>query len=285
MITPFNERGDIDEENLVRLVEYLSRYVQGLFICGSYGSGPMMTVEERMKVAEITKRKAGDKVAIIAHTGTTNTRDTVRLSRHAKEIGCDAVAAVAPYYFAHTEADLLSYYSDIIESVGPGYPVYVYHNPKFQGYEIELSTMRKLKGIGIHGIKDATFDILTFSNYMRELAGDTFDIGLGTEALWLSARALGCEAYIPGIGNAFPELCVRMWEEGMRNDFEACRITQFLVNDIRDIMYLAKSTQLAVYAMVALRGIAQGLPRAPFIPASEAEKEALLNGLMIKGVL
>jgi dihydrodipicolinate synthase/N-acetylneuraminate lyase len=285
MITPFTDRGDIDEINLARLVEYLSRHVHGLFICGSYGSGPLMTVQERMRVAEITRSHVTEGVSVIAHVGTTNTRDTVALSRHAKDIGCDAVAAVAPYYFTHSEDDLLYYYSDLIKSVGLGFPVYVYNNPKFQGYGISLDTMRKLKGIGVHGVKDATFDILNFASYMRELSDASFDVSLGTEAMWLSARALGCEAYLPGLGNAFPELCVKMWEEGMRNEFEACRATQFLVNEIRSVMYLAKSTQLAVYAMVSLRGIAQGLPRAPFIPATEAEKAALRDGLEKIGVL
>lgn len=285
MITPFDRRGDLDLANLARVVEYLSRHVKGLFICGSYGSGPMMRVEERMKVAEVTKKAAGGKVTIVVHTGTTNTRDTVALSRHAKEIGCDAVAAVGPYYFPHTEENLLSFYSDIIESVGPDFPVYVYHNPKFQGYEIGLSTMCKLKGIGIHGVKDATFNIITLASYMQELGGDGFDVVLGTEAMWLPARALGCEAYIPGIGNVFPELCVKMWEEGMRGDFAACRGTQFLINEIRGIMYLARSTQLAVYAMASIRGIVDAYPRAPFVPATDGEKEALRRALKERGVI
>lgn len=285
MITPFDSRGEIDADSLARIVRYLSHQVQGLFVCGSYGSGPMMSVEERMKVAELTKKTAGDKVVLVVHTGSTNTRDTVLLSRHAKQIGCAAVAAVGPYYFSHTEDDLLFFYSDIIECVGSDLPVYVYNNPRFQGYEISLSTMRKLKGIGVRGVKDATFNILTFASYMRELSGDSFDVVLGTEAMWLPARALGCEAFVPGIGNAFPELCVRMWKEGMNGDLEACRKTQFLINDIRSLMYLARSTQLAVYAMVGLRGIANALPRAPFVPATENEKKALCAGLKERGVI
>jgi dihydrodipicolinate synthase/N-acetylneuraminate lyase len=285
MITPFDGKGDLDLVNLERIVEYLSGHVQGLFICGSYGSGPMMSVAERKKVAEVTKKVAADRVEVVVHTGTTNTRDTVELARHARDIGCSAVAAVGPYYFTHPEEDLLYFYSDIKNSVGPDFPVYVYHNPKFQGYEISLSTMHKLKQAGIHGIKDATFNILTFANYMRELGGDGFDIVLGTEAMWLSARALGCEAYIPGLGNAFPELCVQMWQEGLRNDFESCRKTQFLINEIRSLMYLARSTQLAVYAMASIRGILDAYPRAPFIPATEREKEALRKALQKIGVL
>lgn len=285
MITPFDSEGNLDEKGLEKVVDFLSGHVQGLFICGSYGSGPMMSVAERKAVAEITKSVAGGRVAVVVHTGTTNTRDTVELSLHAREIGCEAVAAVGPYYFSHGEDDLISFYSDLLSAVGKDYPVYVYHNPKFQGYEISLAAMHKLKAIGLHGIKDATFNILTYAAYMRELASDDFEIALGTEALWLSARALGCEAYIPGLGNAFPELCVQMWNEGMKNDFDSCRKTQFLINEMRDIMYLARSTQLAVYAMMGLRGIVETYPRAPFVPASSAEKEAMRKALEKIGVL
>ena len=285
MLTPFDSQGDLNLIDLERLVEFLSQHVQGLFICGSYGSGPMMSIEERMQVAETTVRVAAGRVKVIVHTGTTNTRETVILSQHAKEIGCDAVAAVGPYYFNHNENDLLYFYSDMIKSVGYDFPVYAYNNPKFQGYEISLSTMQKLKEAGLHGIKDATFNIITFATYMRELADETFDIALGTEAMWLSARVLGCEAYIPGLGNAFPELCVKMWQEGMQNDYESCRQTQFLVNQLRSLMYLAGSTQQAVYCMASLRGIINAYPRAPFTPASDEERNALRTALEKTGVL
>jgi dihydrodipicolinate synthase/N-acetylneuraminate lyase len=103
--------------------------------------------------------------------------------------------------------------------------------------------------------------------------------------MWLSARSLGCEAFIPGLGNAFPELCVKMWEEGMRNDYDACRKTQFLINEMRQLMYLAGSTQQAVYCMASIRGIVDSYPRAPFIPASIEEKDTLRAALQKIGVL
>lgn len=285
MITPFDKNGRVDLVALEVLVKFLSNHVQGLFICGSYGSGPMMSVEERKLVAETTMKAAEGKVEIICHTGTTNTHDTIELSLHAKSIGCEAVASVGPYYFSHSEEDVLSYYTDLINAVGNDYPIYIYNNPNFQGYEISHSTIRELKKRGLHGIKDATFNILTYANYMREFSSNDFDIALGTEAMWLSARALGCEAFIPGLGNAFPELCVKMWKEGMQNDFEACRKTQFLINEMRTFMYLAGSTQQAVYCMASIRGIIDAYPRLPFTPASAEKKEKLRAALQKLGVL
>jgi dihydrodipicolinate synthase/N-acetylneuraminate lyase len=67
--------------------------------------------------------------------------------------------------------------------------------------------------------------------------------------------------------------------------FRPCRQTQFEVNKMRDIMYLAKSTQLAIYAMLEVRGILKSYPRAPFIPATDVEKQAIREELIKMGAL
>jgi dihydrodipicolinate synthase/N-acetylneuraminate lyase len=283
MITPFDEHGNLDELNLIRLVEYLSPRVDGLFICGSYGGGPLMTVEERKRVAEIVRKIAAPDTAIVVHTGTLTTKDTVELSRHAADIGCDAASAVGPYYYHYSEKDLIEYYSQILKAT-KDFPFYVYHNPQFSGYQTSICVMKALKEQGLSGIKDATFDIMVHARYMRELADENFDIALGTEAMWVSAYAVGSRAFIPGIGNVFPELCRKMWQESMDGMLEASRETQFRINELRDIMYLARSTQLAVYAIAEIKGIVKAYPRAPFIPATDEEKKKIAAALEKLGV-
>ena len=271
MITPFKETGELDEYNLQKLVEYLSPKVNGLFICGSYGCGPLMSLEERKRVAEIVKQYAVKDCAVIVHSGTTNTEDTIELTKHARDIGCDAASAVGPYYYKYTDIDLIRHYSAIIKAVKE-FPFYVYHNPGFQGYETSMNTMRALKEVGLNGIKDATFDILKHATYFRELVDDNFDVALGTEAMWVSAHAIGCRAYIPGIGNVFPELCGQMYRESMDGEAEKALKSQFVINQLRDVMYLARSTQLAIYAIAEIRGIMTAYPRAPFVPATDGRK-------------
>jgi len=68
---------------------------------------------------------------------------------------------------------------------------------------------------------------------------------------------------IPGLANAFPEICEKMYKEGISSDFAKCRKTQFGVHKMRGIMCLAKSTQFAIYAVLDIKGILCYL-RAPF---------------------
>jgi dihydrodipicolinate synthase/N-acetylneuraminate lyase len=57
------------------------------------------------------------------------------------------------------------------------------------------------------------------------------------------------------------------------------------VNRMRDIMYLARSTQLAVYAMLEIRDIVSAFPRSPFIPAKQEEKDKIERALIELEVL
>ncbi|MDY4611395.1 MAG: dihydrodipicolinate synthase family protein [Sphaerochaetaceae bacterium] len=284
MVTPFDRQGNVDEPELRKLVRFLNENVHGIFICGSYGCGPLMNLEERKRVAEICKEE-GTKLQIIAMTGTTNTRDTIELTRHAKSIGLDAASAVAPFYFHHNMDDVVTFYGDVISAVGNDFPLYIYTNPKFSGYPVDLKTLRRLKDIGLAGVKAASFDVMEFANIVREFEGEDFDIALGTEALWLPAAVYGSNAFIPGLANAFPEICVDMYNQSCRGDWEACRATQFKINKLRDVMYLAKSTQLAIYAMLEIRGIAHCYPRKPFNPATPVELDNIRKKLIEMGMI
>jgi len=285
MITPFDKYGEIDFKALDALLEFLSENVHGVFITGSYGCGALMSVEERKKLAEAVVKKVKGKIDVIVMAGTTNNRDTVELTKHAEMIGADAVSSVGPYYFKHNADSVCYFFEDMVKAVSKDHRVYVYNNPNFQGYPMDLKLIRRLKDLGVKGMKDATFDILLFAQYSRLFKDENFDLALGTEAMWLPARSLGCEAYIPGLGNAFPEICQKMYKEGMANDIEACRKTQFEVNRLRDIMYLAKSTQLAVYAFLEIRGIIKAYPRAPFIQPTEEEINNIRHSLKDMGII
>ena len=277
MVTPFAENGELDEKKTRILVQFLKEQVHGLFICGSYGSGPMMSIEERKLLTEITMDENQGKVDVIVHVGSADTRTSMDLTRHAVAQGATAVAAVGPYYFHHNRDSILSFYEDLVKAAKDT-PVYIYNNPGFQGYTMDISLIDDLRNVGVHGIKDATFNILDHAAYRRKFEKD-FDIALGTEAMFLSAAVLGTKAFIPGLGNAFPEINVQMFDEAMRKDYEACRKTQFIINQIRDVMYMAGSTQLAVYAMLELRGILTAYPRKPFLPASNSDKDKMRHAL------
>jgi len=103
MITPFDSDGEVDENALIDLINFLIKHVHGLFICGTYGSGPLMKPEQRKKVAEIVTQQIDNKISVIVHVGSTNTKTAVDLAKHAESVGSSHISSVPPYYYKHNK--------------------------------------------------------------------------------------------------------------------------------------------------------------------------------------
>ena len=118
LTTPFTKDGDVYERGLRDLVEFqIERGSHGLFICGTYGSGPIMSVEERKKVHEVVIDQAKGRITVVAHVGTTSTTQSVALARHAERVGADYVASISPYYHRHDERTVVEYFSSVVRAV------------------------------------------------------------------------------------------------------------------------------------------------------------------------
>jgi dihydrodipicolinate synthase/N-acetylneuraminate lyase len=273
MVTPFLRDGRVDEHNLTKLVHFLSEHVHGLFICGSYGNGPLMNVEEKKRVVDVVAKNIPASVQLVVHVGATNVRDAVELARYAEQAGAEKVSSVVPYYFHHTKVKAVKI------------PVYAYNNPKFTGVAMDVPLLQELANLGVAGIKDSSFDIMVLANFVRKIKNPDFDVVLGTEAMFLYAATLGVRAFIPGLGNAFPEICVDLYDAATKFEIARAQTLQTRVNELREIMYLAKSTVVAVYALLKIRGICEAYPREPFVALGDREVAEMRQQLLKAGFL
>lgn len=279
IITPFTPEGEVDGGAFHELVDFWVKHVQGLFVCGTYGSGPLMSFEQRRRAAEIVTERVNGRVPVIVHVGAADTQTSVLLARHAESIGANGVAAVAPYYYPHNDQELANYYGEIVDSVS--LPVYVYNNPKTTGNSISADLLVRLADLGVVGIKDSSFDILQFYAYMRRVTKPDFEFVMGTESLILPAMAMGARAAVSGLANALPEVVVELYQACKDNDYGSAARLQQKVLELREVMHLAPSI-CAVQAMLKMRGMRAGSPKSPFAPISEqkyAQIEASLRRL------
>ena len=157
VITPFDEKVRVDEQMLRRLVDFhIGAGVQGLFVLGSTGQGPAMTVEERKQAAAIALDQAKSRVPVVIHVGTADAGSTVELAEHAAAHRADAVAIVPPYYYSdHTEYEIIAHYKAVAKAVP--LPIFIYENPKYSGISIPpgLALRMKERVPALKGIKVA----------------------------------------------------------------------------------------------------------------------------------
>jgi N-acetylneuraminate lyase/4-hydroxy-tetrahydrodipicolinate synthase len=285
LTTPFTESGEVYEQGLRRLLGFqIEKGVHGLFICGTYGSGPIMTVQERKRVHEIVVDQVGGRIPVIAHVGTASTAQSVELARHAESVGADYIASVSPYYHRHDERSVVEYFCTLVNAVG--LPVYVYNNPKASGVTITPSFLHHLADVGVRGIKDSGFSLIELTHFMLALQNvPDFRFIVGTEALALPAFLMGAKGSVSGLANAFPELVVKLWDLFQAGEYGQAVQAQMQVTRARQILHIPSSTNAACYAVLHERGIDVGYPKAPILPVGEGKREAMIAEFRKMGLL
>lgn len=282
IITSFTEDDKIYEVGIRNVVDFQIKYVNGFYVCGSYGGGPLMNTEERMKVLEIILDEVNNRVPVIAHVGATSTKNTILLAKNAELAGVDAIGIVPPYYYSYPDENLLVHYKTICEEVNV--PVYAYDNPKFSNDSISVNLIRELSNVGVAGIKDSSFSILSLMDKMMALEETNFNFIIGTESLFLPAFYIGVKACISGLANAFPELMQKLYNVMINGDLESARKFQFKVNQAREIIHYAP-TIASIHAILEHRGINAGFPRAPFLKLEKKKKARIIQSLINLGLL
>ena len=282
MLTAFTEDGAFDKESTRNIAHFLKDKVQGLFICGTYGSGPLLEVKEKKMVIDTVMEEVEGKIPVIVHVGSTYTSAAIDVAKFAERAGVSAIASVSPYYYSHNETDIISYFAKLVDSVSV--PVYVYNNPKTVGYSISPSLLEKLYDIGVQGLKDSSFSLVTFFEFVDALGDKDFEFIIGTEALIVGAYVLGARGIISGVANALPEFIVDLYNACESGDMEKASRLQLLALRLRKLLHISSSISVT-HSVLKLRGVNAGFPRHPFTPLSHDKEKLLERELKKLGVL
>ncbi len=281
VITCFDKEGRFDPARQREIVRFLAPHVQGFYPCGTYGSGPLMSVEERKKVAETIIKEKGN-TFVIVHVGAASTVDAVDLAKHAEAAGADAVGAIPPYYYRYPQDALLDHYRALIKAVR--IPVFLYNNPEVSGNPITPDTLRILADEGLTGVKDSAFDLVNLYLYMNKVKKSGFQFIVGTEAIAQPALDAGACGVIAGLANVFPELLTDFWQTWKAGNPQKTAQKQLRIVEARAVMKLGPTITMT-YAVLRMRGMDPGFPRSPWkdIPQdlyAKAEKELRGLGLL-----
>ena len=274
-ITIFDRDGNLDIEKTKWHMGWMfDKGVDGLFLTGSYGSGPMMYIEERVEIFKaakmVTTGYSGK--TLIAHVGCIDTQSTIELAKAAEEIGLDAIGAVPPFYYKHSEDLILQFYKDLVQSTS--LPVFAYNNPETSRFTFTLNTVRKLQDIGLAGMKDSPLAVgfLTRVFYESKLNNKNFQVILGTSTGWLPFYYMGVRAMIGGMSNWAPEIMTAMTKATLDDDREKSEKLYVLMMDLSAKMHFTDSTLASLMGLYA-RGYDAGFPRKPMqlLPFEDAK--------------
>ncbi|MBM4076991.1 MAG: dihydrodipicolinate synthase family protein, partial [Planctomycetes bacterium] len=109
-----------------RIVElFIQQKLDGLYILGSTGQGPLLSTAQRQAVAEAVVKTSAGRIPVMVHVGSVSTEDSVVLAKHAARIGADAVSSVGPIYYRVSSEAVFEHYRQI--GLASDLPFFVYH--------------------------------------------------------------------------------------------------------------------------------------------------------------
>ena len=218
MITPFKKDLSVDYEALKRLAEIqLKAGVGALIMCGTTGESSTLEREEKSEIIRVIKDFVKNDCAVIAGSGSNNTKNALVFTRDAYEAGADGILAVTPYYNKTTQDGIIRYYKDICDA--SPLPVIAYNVPSRTGVNILPATAKELWEIpNLFGIKEASGNMGQITE-LKSLCGE-MHLYSGSDEINISVFAIGGIGMISVVSNAVPKKMKELWNRWQSGDIK-----------------------------------------------------------------
>jgi 4-hydroxy-tetrahydrodipicolinate synthase len=278
-VTPFNASGEIQYEALGELIEYwIGAGVSGIVTNASTGESPYLSRKELTEVLGFVLEKVDGRVQVIAGTGTMATRETIELTRDAKNAGVEAALITTPYFFRPTEEELYRHYAAVLSAVD--LPAILYNVPKFTGYSIAPKTIARIAEdcSGLAGVKDSSGNPGNMAEIIR-LCGDRIACLSGAADMFLPTLSLGGRGAVLAIANVVPGTCVELHQAFRRGDMATAGKRQRTASHVNNVLVASFPQVAAIKSTLNRMGYKAGAPRQPLLPLIEAQEKAVTEAL------
>jgi len=201
-VTPLRG-GVFDRAAVGPYVEFLAGHgIDGVLVLGTTGEGVLFSPDERREITAAYLEVGRVQLQVAVHCGAQTTRETALLAQHAASLGADAVAVIAPPYFALDEDELLAHFETAARACAP-LPFYLYEFEARSGYAIPLPVIERLRErvpnlVGMK-VSDSPWERL------EPYLADGLDVFVGAESLLERGLAAGARGAVSGLASSFPD--------------------------------------------------------------------------------
>jgi 4-hydroxy-tetrahydrodipicolinate synthase len=277
MITPLAQDGAVDLGALAAFTDWQIRQgIHGLIPLGSTGEFLSLSEEERDGVARTVIETAAGRVPVLIGTGAEDTREALRLSVKAQDMGADGVMIIPPFYSTPTDDEICRHYETI--AAGLSIPIMVYNNPATANVDLKPGLVSRIAAIpGCDYIKESTLEVTRVRDIIR-LAGESMTVFGGI--LGFESFVMGAKGWVAVASNVAPGIMARIFElvarEGRIDEARALYLEWLpVIEAVGGQAYVAGTKSLLTHM-----GFQAGAPRPPRLPlpaAADARMKQLVE--------
>ena len=271
MQTPMHEDGSVDYARWQELIDiYIDTGVQGIVLGAGTGQHPYLTQAECNKLYELGAARINGRCNLICQTSALNVGEIIERSRHAQDLGADALMILPPYLEGPEDDDgLFDFYRSIDAVIDTD--IIGYHIPQTTGIGISVDLFKRLNQLThFNYIKDSAGDISTHQAFLQT----GYKVLNGADPTTVFALMAGASGAIWGAANYMPRECVRLYDLVAAGDLTGAM--QLWSTMIASLLYIWEGNYIAkVKAASQLRGFDGGPVRQPLLPLSASEAREL----------
>jgi dihydrodipicolinate synthase/N-acetylneuraminate lyase len=281
MVTPFTEKGLLDRESCLKLVDFLVEEGTFPFILGTTGEAASIPVNMRDEFVKLVGAHLNGKTILYAGIADNCHNHSVEMSKRFYDWGVNAFVAHSPCYYPIKDEDLLKYFEILADNI-PG-PLIIYNIPSTTHISISIGVIEKLSHHpNIVGLKDSERS-LERVEILTEMFADRNDFSLLSGWTFQSARVLlaGFDGIVPSTANYVPGLFRELFQAALSDAGLASRL-QEKINPIAEIHQkdrMLSEVIAALKIMLSRKGLCQPYLLPPLQRLSQAEEKQILENL------
>lgn len=274
VITPFGADGTVDHDEFRRILRHLeANGSDGVVVAGTTGESPTLSDDEKLALFQTAVDEVGGRVAVIAGTGSNDTRHAVELTTRAATLGVDGFLVVSPYYNNPPREGLVKHFTAVARAAGD-LPVMLYNVPARTVVNLAPDLIAELAQLpNVVALKQANPELRETSE-VRSLAPD-LAVYSGNDTTLLDMLPLGVVGVV-GVASHLVGTQMRrvvdLWRDG---DEQGARAQSEELSDVYDVINGLTTNPIPVRAAMAELGFAIGTARLPLVDATGMQRERI----------
>ena len=276
IVTPFNDRDEIDYDSMQRLVDHLiDQGTDGFVVGATTGEGPTLSHDEKITLYTRFVAMVHGRALVIANSGSNNTRETTDFTHEVGGIaGIDATLVVVPYYNKPDQDGMIAHYTTVAASAQK--PIIIYNIPGRTGVNMLPETVATLaQNPMIQGIKQCG-SLAALSDIIDRTKHDAFNVWTGEDAQALTIKTLGGMGVISVASHLYAHSIREMYRALDRGDITTVAALQRQLLPKMAALFHFPYPAPTKAALNAL-GFKVGSPRLPLLPLTAAQQQELAH--------
>ena len=283
LATPMHDSGDVDWENLDRLVEFhIKEGTDSIVAVGTTGESATLNTKEHIEVMDRIIKTVAGRVPVIAGTGANSTSEAIELTQEAKQLGADACLLVTPYYNKPTQEGLFLHHEAIAKAVDVGQ--ILYNVPGRTAVDMLPETVARIAELDqVIGVKEATGD-LDRARQVIDLVGDKIAVYSGDDETAYKLILMGGHGNISVTANVLPKKMAELCRLALAGKADEAEALQQELMAIHNLMFVESNPIPVKWALHQMGKMGPGI-RLPLTPMAEQYRADLNAALAQFGLV